>query len=59
LRRRVPQEQQGIDFSKLPPEDLAALERIYERLAGEAGAGGEAPTGQIAQLKEEGSEPQQ
>jgi hypothetical protein len=57
--KRVPQEQQrpAIDFSQLPPEDLAALERIYERLAGDAGAGGEASTGQIAQLTEGEGQP--
>jgi hypothetical protein len=39
-RRHMGQQQEprpAIDFSKLPREDLAALERIYERLAGGSG----------------------
>jgi hypothetical protein len=40
-----PKELPAIDFSQLPPEDLAALERIYERLNRPAELPGELPDG--------------
>jgi hypothetical protein len=41
----VPKELPEIDFSQLPREDLAALERIYERLNRPTELPGEIPDG--------------